>query len=229
MPATSSTDTVPVVLTPLAEHESASNRKLAYFRPTATDDKENIDLELNKNGSPEGFRVIDIGILSGIISKLCCPECLCQDLNFREKKRFGIAPEIEIICNNCKLTYTELLSPKIGNKTSSRIGYEVNHRAVAAITSLGHGHTGLQQFFAAMNMPKPLHCTTFQNIQKSLENSSEAAVSELLQLSASKIREVYNDLGIIPDKQNILDISVSFDGTWQKKRFFEPFWCRGCY
>ena len=68
-----------------------------------------------------------------------------------------------------------------------------------------------------MNMP---HCLSqggyTKNLEK-IESSSLATFNNISVKSRDAIVNAYHEIGVDPDKDGVLDISVSFDGSWQKR------------
>lgn len=94
--------------------------------------------------------------------------------------------------------------------------YDVNRRAVKAFVSIGKGHRGSDMFCMALNM-KPIHFRTFQSSIRGLHTSSRAEVEKNLAMARNEVRKSYSKLD---DKDDtILDITVSYDGSWQKRGF----------
>ena len=65
-----------------------------------------------------------------------------------------------------------------------------------------------------MNMP---HCLSQQgytkNNREKIENSSLDVFETIVSKSRDAIVQAYNEIGVVPDKYGVLDISVSFDGS----------------
>src|ERR1043165_5850191 len=45
------------------------------------------------------------------------------------------------------------------------------------------------------------------------------AVKNTIQIVKQKVVEAYHDVGVHPDANGILDIEISFDGSWQKRGY----------
>ena len=62
-----------------------------------------------------------------------------------------------------------------------------------------------------------------QNLYRKNLLKIEAAAAQTFQSISKRthlaISSAYQDIGVTPDKDGILDIAVSFDGSWQKRGF----------
>ena len=111
-----------------------------------------------------GFRMVDMEILSGMISSLRCADCGCFTLSLMENTfdRKGCASMLRIFCNNCGWKTEEYSSKK---QTQS---FEVNRRLVYAMRSLGKGHSGAKKFCILMNMPPPSAAKPFSKSSRTI-------------------------------------------------------------
>ena len=68
----------------------------------------------------EGFRIIDITILSNLISCFACPECKqCSLLLDESHDKRGLASHLVVYCNSCNLEYETFTSKNIYSGTGS--------------------------------------------------------------------------------------------------------------
>ena len=74
----------------------------------------------------------------------------------------------------------------------------------------------MQEFAASLDQ-KGLHVKTFQTIEKEYIQAQIDTCEAVLSDSVKRVIEVYAALGIFPDENGILNISVSYDGSWQKR------------
>lgn len=96
------------------------------------------------------------------------------------------------------------------------ISYDINRRAVYHSIETGSGYEGLVTFCSIMNMPcisKPAYHQQMESILVFLEEEAteemKNAGRELHEL------EIPNETG----DDGIVDVAVSFDGTWVKRGF----------
>ena len=104
------------------------------------------------------------------------------------------------MCNNCNATTSFMSS----NRTETDY-FETNIRFVYAIRSTGKGHAASQTFCSVMNLPQPP--TKFHKYNQELSR----CISEVAKESMSKA-----SMEAIIENDGDYNISVIFDGTWQK-------------
>ena len=92
-----------------------------------------------------------------------------------------------------------------------------NIAVVAAGRNCGIGHAKLQSFFGGLNIPGPMHFTTYESITKEVHAASKASQAKSFADAAQCIRKFYMDQDPTIDRNDVLDICVSFDGTWHKR------------
>ncbi|XP_047122418.1 uncharacterized protein LOC124805915 [Hydra vulgaris] len=154
-----------------------------------------------------GYRFIDLEILASIFDKLGCPECLRpSQLSLSENKKSckGYASNLSL---NCVCGF------KLDFDTSKNVaGFDINKRLVYAMRTLGQGQAGLHRFAALMNIPKGLCNKSYNVIVQNLATAAQTVAVETINKAVQELREGKS-------LNEILDIGVSVDGTWQKRGF----------
>ena len=67
------------------------------------------------------------------------------------------------------------------------------------------------------NLPSVINKLAYQSNKKKIFKGSQKCFTDLVSRSVEVIREKYKELGSNQDEHGILDIAVSYDGTWQKR------------
>ena len=111
------------------------------------------------------------------------------------------------------------LCDRVGGEQSTRQPFEVNTRAVVAFRGIGCGFTAVKDWCSLMNMPNSMSKCTYTARQTEIHAASVDTVAKVMEKSVSSIRSAYQDMGIIEDKDGIMDIAVSFDGAWHRRGF----------
>ena len=153
-----------------------------------------------------GYRFVDMEILASVFDKLGCPECVQPMLSLIENKKSckGFASKLSICC---------ICGFKLDFYTSKNVeGYDVNKRVVYAMRTLGQGQTGLHRFATLMNMPRGICNKSYNVIVHKLVTAAQTVSNETIHEAVQELRE-----GKSPDE--IVDIGVSVDGTWQKRGY----------
>ena len=121
----------------------------------------------------------------------------------------------ELCCSGCGSLCTVRTSAKTG---IIHTGFDRNRRIVAAATASGMGFAQTKRFFAHLSMPQPMNEKTFHFYKGRINAGVNRAANKHLQKAAEQVRAAYADMNIgIPDRNGILNISISIDGTWQKR------------
>lgn len=90
----------------------------------------------------------------------------------------------------------------------------LNIRSILGMRSIGRGLTGLQSFFAWMDMIPPVSWKPYSMYVRNLAAASmEACLDNMLTASAN----LYLKLGAGQDE--VIDVAVTCDGTWSKRGF----------
>ena len=188
---------------------SASARKIAYFQDEAKEEnEENLD---------DCYAVVQESMLNQLLSNLLCSTCKNPGISFRFEERSGFAVKGSILCSHCETTKKEYLCQRIGKSKSVTEGFDINARAVLAFRGIGCGLSAIRQWCGIMNMPYTISQNMFTKNQQKVQEASKATFNEISEQSRKAITEAYSDLGIHADDRGILDIGVSFDGSWQKR------------
>ncbi|KAF8768394.1 hypothetical protein HNY73_021218 [Argiope bruennichi] len=86
----------------------------------------------------------------------------------------------------------------------SKTGYDINTRLVYAFRCIGKGKTASRAFCAVMNLPPPP--AKFERFNNSLSTALEKVCSKSMMKAVE---------GSVSLNDNVRDISVTLDGTWQ--------------
>ncbi len=68
-----------------------------------------------------------------------------------------------------------------------------------------------------MNMPYDISHNMYSKNQNKIADASATTFSEIVGKSKEAIFEAYSAVGVVPDDDGILNIGVSFDGSWQRR------------
>lgn len=98
--------------------------------------------------------------------------------------------------------------------------FEINRRFSFAMRSLGVGAKGAKQFCGLMDLPPSIVQSSYDVIQQNILVASNA-VAEVLMRDAAKEEKLRTSLE--NEVEDITELSVSGDGTWQKRGFSSAF------
>ena len=156
-----------------------------------------------------GNRILDISILSGVISLLCCPSCGQTSLHLSESKtKQGSARLFSIVCL-CEWKHEFWSSEKTING-----GFEINSRLVYAFRSLGQGFCGLERFHTLLNLPPSLTRNNYNLVSKKICRATKCVAEETMKDAAAIVHSE-----AMKDGNGIGNIPVSCDGSWQRRGY----------
>ena len=118
-------------------------------------------------------------------------------------------------CDTCNTTTPFYTSTSVSSRGQS---YDVNRRIVYSTLEMGCGYEGIATLCSIMNIPclsKPAYYQHIDAILPVLENIAKDEMEE----AWKKRRQVVLAENGESDNGQILDVSVSFDGTWAKRGF----------
>ena len=160
----------------------------------------------------EGYRLMDMTVFNDFINSLACPECFECHL-FIEKvyeMKKDLALLICVDCNNCGYSKTSYTSQTINNdKVKGMKPFDINYRAVYAARTTSQSYAGLEKLCGMLNLPKPM-------THKNNDAVSSVLCQSAKQTAESSMIEAANELR---PNDNVADIGISVDGTWQKRGF----------
>ena len=191
----------------------ASVRKLADVTGSSSsaDSSCSTESDIDFVRENEGYRFVDMEILSTVIELLICPKCKLGHVTINEDAtaKKGFASKLSVSCQRVACSFQEDFY------TSKRVGkaFEVNRRAVLGARNVGIGKTGLDKFAAVMNIPAPLNPNSYRDTVTILNNVTREAAEESMGTAAKEVKEFYEE------DDDIYDIGVSGDGTWRRRGF----------
>lgn len=184
---------------------SASKRKFGQLY-------EGTDVEpLQKKGkdnneehiSPSGNMIIDIGLLSELVSEVC--HCSCgEKLRLEVCKRSGLAATMKFVCTglNCGNERMWHTSTKVGNNS-----FTTNKQFVYAMSCIGKGRAAGEEFCGVMNMNAPCKQKSWDKHFQSVLHATESVAKESMKAAARQLQ----------NGDKVTDTAVTCDGTWQKR------------
>ncbi|GFW74851.1 uncharacterized protein TNCV_5138301 [Trichonephila clavipes] len=147
---------------------------------------------------------------TGVFSEAVkCLQCGATGLNLScEENCSGGAVELDIICDICSYSYNFCSSKKCKAEIGKPSTYEVNTRLVYAMRCIGKGREAARMFCGIMNLPPPP--TKFSKYNKMLLGATKDVCD-------ATMKDVVKEA--VQENQNIRDIPVAVDGTWQKRGY----------
>ena len=122
-------------------------------------------------------------------------------------------------CSSCEEEVT--LETSYDISTNGKCA-DVNRRAVYHSVESGGGYEGLASFCGIMNMPCMSKTAYYQHLE-TIVTALEREAKEEMKEAAKNLREQILKENDCEDTNSVVDIAVSFDGTWAKRGFTSLF------
>ena len=104
-------------------------------------------------------------------------------------------------------------SDRIGETQASNSLFVVVRSVVSATMDMGVGYAGLEKFSRYLDMPVMTRNTLLKH-QNVISDASMHVVNDVMCESAQIVRNVYKRLDPSIDESGVMDLIVSFDGSW---------------
>ena len=201
------------------EMKSASARKLSVFGVDVDIDikAQSTFQEANDN---DCYFFVQKSVLEGLIKKLLCPSCKKPSLGLDliAESNCGFSTKGKTFCSSCRsFEDKRFFCERFGGSSHTTVPFDINLRSVLAFRGIGSGYSNIKQWCGIMNMPHCLSQGGYTKTLEKIESSSLATFNKISARSRDAIARAYHELGIEPDIDGVLDIAVSFDGSWQKR------------
>lgn len=187
---------------------NASRRKMSLFRSqgVASISSSSSQAKLQSFGS----RLVTLEFLHSLVGVLACPSDVAVSEGFCK----GLASNFEEACKGCK---AEIITSFTSPKATDGYSFHVNPRFVYSCKSNGMAYKKGTSFIADMNLPKTISTSAFTSKLSTLANSCETALEHHLKSVRRIVKAEYIKSGECKCVNNVIDITVSYDGTWHKR------------
>lgn len=183
-----------------------------------SDSDSDVLFENSLKDNQEGYRLIDLKVLSSELAAFSCLCSVCRrgtvlltDTGPVEKK--GFASYLSLKCSNARCGHERKFFSS--DRPTSKHRFDVNSRMTMAFRRFGKGHAAMSKFCGVMNMPKPMGQTSFDACASVLKEAAQIRCGESLKKAASELKELYE-----PDiETGMFEVAVSGDGSWPTRGF----------
>ena len=152
-----------------------------------------------------------MGIQAFVVGRIVSDTCLEENASGRA----GLMSELSLNCDACDESTTLQTSTNITKRGKS---FDVNRRAAYHSIETGIGYEGLASFCGVMNMPCLSTRAYYKQVDNILEALEDEAREELVS-GGQRLRQIFMEEDGESDMPAIVDVAVSFDGTWAKRGF----------
>ncbi len=163
--------------------------------------------------------MMDVSRLNILLATVSCPSCDGTDVLHVtpcDDKRKGFALFLKLTCSSCATEINSTYSsPQLATGAKPK-PYTINDSMVLFFNRLGLGHTAVKEFCAILGIPA-MHLKTFQKKQHAIVGRTIKATDDVMRTSVAIVRKMHLDLDPDFPADQPVPITVSFDGTWQKR------------
>ncbi|GFW97186.1 uncharacterized protein TNCV_631911 [Trichonephila clavipes] len=165
------------------------------------------------NSESNEYHFINNSMWTSLLQNVPCSDCNQFSLNILTHNSYGFSTKMELVCEKCKNSYGHAFTSQREKPCRK---FDINIKLTSAFLAIGRGHAALETSSAILGTPC-MDRKTFSKCLENLCNKNENAKVEMLRISREHVRQTnlysHPDLG----QNNIIDITVSYDGTWHKR------------
>ena len=192
-------------------HITASQRKLLGFgvesgESTCTDD--------GYGDEGTGYRIFHLDSLKQAFENFHnCPEgevTVVED----NSKRYGLSVMLVVHCSKCKLETRLPTTKPTALSWRARDASDINRRVVYGACEIGVGREGIATICNILNMPPPVSTKAWNDHSNLLYDADITAIQHHLNSNRRRLR---NQVAEDVPAEEIIDVAVTFDGTWSKR------------
>ncbi len=149
-----------------------------------------------------GNRIMNIVNILKFLEQLSCSACL-EQVVFVEEVLVGQASTLHFTCG-CESRLV-LKSSDLSTKSKH---HQLNDRLQLSIFEIGCHYEAARKFCGSMDLPPPVSCKSWNQNKERIHDAFKEEASKSTERAASEIKEAKGN-----------DVTVSCDGTWQKRGF----------
>ncbi|XP_072169249.1 uncharacterized protein [Diadema setosum] len=167
--------------------------------------------------SLDGYTLLESEQLCSAFAAMhTCPDGEPGDivLTHDESQRAGLALVITVSCGRCEKTTTFHSSPTCDGKVS-----DINRRSVLGAAEVGLGREGLTTLTTILGTSAPISARAFDEHMTRLKDGTTMACEEQQSEAVQELREAIMEEDPTLTEDSVIDVSVSFDGTWHKRGY----------
>lgn len=195
---------------PTISAKSRTEKKFQYFNTPTT--------SVN-NGS--NYAIVHSSMWKTLLQTLSCDNCGKNELSVNSTLELGYSAKLQLFCSSCQKVYANTFSSPRVSKSQR---FEINQNIVEAFLNMGKGHSAMEAFSMALGI-QTMDRKTFDKYVVQLVEDTEKEL--ILNAARKTVREQHELLDTSLQGEEIIDIGVSFDGTWHK-RGHSSLYCIGC-
>nr|XP_042896708.1 uncharacterized protein LOC122269121 [Parasteatoda tepidariorum] len=150
---------------------------------------------------------------STLLKNINCTQCDEAAVDVAFKEQYGYSSKLELYCRNCEtMLGSTFSSPRCEDSKS----FLANIELVEAFLKIGKGHASLEQFSIALGI-QTMDKKTFSKCLQTLCEEKKTFREDMLCVARQIVRKTHFEINCLSDDEKLLDITVSFDGSWHKR------------
>lgn len=198
----------------LAEIEAMDSfGKLSLFDMMCTPEEKSSQIE-----AKDEFLFVHSTCWTELFKNLACSECRETNLVVQVREQKGFCAKLVIKCQSCGYKMGESYTSPRSKGVSKRPPFEVNRRVVDGMIGIGLGHSSMEKFCTIMSM-RGMSVSSFKSHVDQLTAETEKLEARVLQKARKAVRRAHEAIDPSLDSEAVLDVAVSYDGTWHKRGF----------
>lgn len=138
--------------------------------------------------------------------------CRYGHIIFKDDSKMGFATLLVLKCESKKCNYSKCFYTS--SKVNGSQAFEVNHRIVLAMRSLGIRHQGLANFAGAMNVLAPMNENSYRDHVAVVCNAADNEAKQRMENAVKQTKEFYE-----AENNAIYNIAVPGAGTWRRRGY----------
>ncbi len=161
-----------------------------------------------------GYIVMCKSVWSSLLKNIPCPDCKNTGLNVSEScNSMGLSSKIGLNCSSCEKDFGSVYTSEREKESGT---FNINNKIVECFLAIGRGHAALETFSMILGTPS-MDKKTFNRCMHNICSQNKTLKFEMLTLSHQTIRNAHILADPALESKEVLDISVTYDGTWQKR------------
>ena len=215
-PAPSSTATTAAASQPPTASQKKLCKSSSYNKSDGGSESTESELETYDMYEGKGSRILEVSGIQRALQELCCKKCGGGPVRFKEDifGKHGLCTHPYFFCENCSVKI-----PIPFKRMSDKRTYTINRQSVLACKCAGDTLANLQVFCAMLDLPQPVSKNVYtEHVHAICAEAVSHAESSMIQ-ARKEVREHYE----ATSDDDVVDILVSCDGTWQKRGFISLF------
>ena len=144
---------------------------------------------------------MDMNNMINFVDQFPCSRCMAVHGYTVSEIRVGLKSKLKFICNREHCLATFIITCSSGSEN-------INCRFQMAMFSIGCNRTQASRFLCNMNMPPPVTSNSWNSTKRTIHTATVDVASKSMMKAGNEIKDTSGNI-----------VTVSCDGTWQKRGF----------